>query len=106
MLHPYNRDSKHAYKHDGKRGSTVKQNKNVFFSKNAKIREKIILIFVMEISFASDSLAEAECEDDSKDLDAEDGDGHDDDDVQVCDDPVVHRFVAALEIIIDILYDN
>jgi hypothetical protein len=60
----------------------------------------------MEISFASDGLAEAECEDDSKDLDAEDGDGHDDDDVQVRDDPVVHCFVAALQIILDILDDN
>ena len=62
-----------------------------------KKSKKMILIFVMEISLASDGLAEAECEDDSEDLDAEDGDGHDDDDVQVRDDPVVYRFVAALK---------
>jgi hypothetical protein len=50
----------------------------------------------VEVSFATDGLAEAEGEDDAEDLDAEDGDGHDDDDVQVRDDPIVDSLVAAL----------
>lgn len=58
----------------------------------------------MEITLASNGLAEAEGEDDSEDLDAQDGDGHDDDDIQVRDDPVVHCFVATLKIIMNSIF--
>ncbi len=51
----------------------------------------------MKVSFVADRLAKAKCENDSENLNSEDRDGHDDHDVQVCDDPVVHRLVATLK---------
>ncbi len=51
----------------------------------------------MKVSFVADRLAKAKCENDSENLNSEDRHGHDDHDVQVRDDPVVHRLVATLK---------
>jgi hypothetical protein len=51
----------------------------------------------MKVSFIADRLAKAKGENDSENLNSEDRHRHDDHDVQVRDDPVVHRLVATLK---------
>ena len=51
----------------------------------------------MKVPFIADSFAKTKRENDSENLNSEDRHGHDDHDVQVRDDPVVHRLVATLK---------
>ena len=57
----------------------------------------ICSIFVVIVSLMSDRLAEAKCEDYSKDLNCDHTDRHSNDNVQVADDVIVDGRIATLE---------